>query len=148
MAGRTQSTAVLAAAPAAVLAVLADLDAYPDWVESVQECEVLDLGPDGRAQRVRFRLGAGVLKDEYVLRYAWDVSDAGTGRVRWTLESSSLLTALDGAWDLVPAAGGGTAVTYELAVSLRLPLLGALRRRAEKTIIDTALRELSERAGG
>ena len=147
MSGRTQSTAVLAAPPATVLAVLADLPSYPRWSEAVQECEVLERGPDGRASRVRFLLSRGLLKDGYVLRYTWDVSPSGAGRVSWTLEQATLLTALDGAYTLVPAAGGGTEVTHELAVALRLPLLGALRRKAEKTIIDTALRELSQRAG-
>ncbi|PPK95285.1 ribosome-associated toxin RatA of RatAB toxin-antitoxin module [Kineococcus xinjiangensis] len=147
MAGRTQSTAVVAAAPQAVLATISDFEAYPQWASSVQECEVLGRDGHGRAERVRFVLAAGVLKDTYVLRYAWDVTAAGTGAVSWTLETATLVTALDGAYRLAPAAGGGTEVTHELAVALRLPLLGALKRKAEKTIIDTALRELGQRAG-
>ena len=39
----------------------------------------------------------------------------------------------------------GTEVTYELAVDIRIPMLGMLKRRAEKTIIDTALKGLKKR---
>ena len=42
--------------------------------------------------------------------------------------------------------GSGTNVTYELTIGLRLPMLGMLKRRAEKTIIDTALKGLKSRA--
>ena len=39
-------------------------------------------------------------------------------------------------------------MTYLLSVELRMPMLGMLRRKAEKTIIDTALKELKKRAEG
>jgi hypothetical protein len=43
-------------------------------------------------------------------------------------------------------AGGGTEVTYDLAVGIKVPMIGMLKRRAEKTIIDTALKGLKSRA--
>jgi hypothetical protein len=36
-------------------------------------------------------------------------------------------------------------VTYQLAVELNMPMLGMFRRKAEKVIIDTALKELKKR---
>jgi hypothetical protein len=45
-------------------------------------------------------------------------------------------------------ATGQTTVTYELAVEVRVPMPGMLKRRAEKTIIDTALKGLKTRAEG
>jgi hypothetical protein len=39
-------------------------------------------------------------------------------------------------------------VTYELAVAVRVPMPGMLKRRAEKIIIDTALKGLKTRAEG
>ena len=39
-------------------------------------------------------------------------------------------------------------MTYTLAVDLRVPMLGMLRRKAEKVIIDTALNELKKRVEG
>jgi hypothetical protein len=54
---------------------------------------------------------------------------------------------MDGAYRLATR-GAGTAVTYELSVEVKMPMLGMLRRKAEKTIIDTALKELKKRAEG
>ena len=44
--------------------------------------------------------------------------------------------------------GGPTEVTYRLAVDLNIPVLGMLKRRAEKMIIDTALKGLKKRVEG
>jgi len=42
--------------------------------------------------------------------------------------------------------GDDTEVTYDLAVGIKVPMIGMLKRRAEKTIIDTALKGLKSRA--
>jgi hypothetical protein len=42
--------------------------------------------------------------------------------------------------------GASTGVTYDLTIGLRIPVIGMLKRRAEKTIIDTALKGLKTRA--
>jgi hypothetical protein len=41
--------------------------------------------------------------------------------------------------------GSGTEVTYELAVDLAVPMLGLLKRKAERRLIDTALKDLKKR---
>ena len=41
--------------------------------------------------------------------------------------------------------GDATTVTYTLAVDLNIPMIGMFRRKAEKVIIDTALKELKRR---
>jgi hypothetical protein len=48
---------------------------------------------------------------------------------------------------LVPK-GPATEVTYALAVDLVMPMLGMLKRKAEKVIMDTALKELKKRVEG
>lgn len=124
------------------MAVIADFAAYPDWASGVRETEVLEAAQDGRARRVRFRVDAGVIKDGYVLAYEWD----GDLSVRWQLaEAGSMVTDMSGAY-LLADDDGCTTVSYELAVGTKVPLLGLLKRRAEKTIIDTALRGLKSRA--
>ena len=42
--------------------------------------------------------------------------------------------------------GESTQVTFELTIGARIPVLGMVRRRVEKTIIDTALQGLKSRA--
>jgi hypothetical protein len=140
MAARTSSRIVIAAPRAAVMAVIADFAAYPQWASAVRAAEVVGDG-DGRASRVRFTLDAGVVKDTYVLGYDWD----GDAAVRWHIaEAGSVISAMDGGY-LLADRDGATETTYELSVDLRIPLPGLLKRRAERTIIDTALQGLKNR---
>jgi ribosome-associated toxin RatA of RatAB toxin-antitoxin module len=147
MADRTESSIVVDAAPGDVLDVIADFDAYPEWTGAVQEADVVEEYEDGWASQVRFTLDAGVLKDTYTLAYEWDVDENGTGTVSWNLVEATVLKAMDGSYRLREN-GSGTEVTYTLAVDLRVPMLGMLRRKAEKVIIDTALNELKKRVEG
>ena len=147
MADRTESSTLIDAPPQSVLDVIADFEAYPEWTGAVKRVEVLQVLPDGRGSRVRFALDAGAIRDTYVLDYTWDVGPDGVGSLGWTLVESTVLRALDGVYRLAPD-GGGTTVHYSLAVDLRIPMLGMLRRKAEKTIIDTALTELKKRVEG
>jgi hypothetical protein len=141
MAASTSSHITIAAPREAVMAVIADFAAYPQWASAVRAAEVLGEGTADRASRVRFTLDAGVVKDTYVLGYDWD-GDAG---VRWHLaEAGTVISAMDGAY-LLADRGGATEATYELTVDLRIPMPGLLKRRAEKMIIDTALKGLKNR---
>jgi hypothetical protein len=51
---------------------------------------------------------------------------------------------MDGAYEL-DGRDGSTEVTYRLAVEISIPMIGMLRRKAEKVIIDTALKGLKKR---
>src|SRR5215510_4649299 len=141
MAARTSSHIMIAAPRAAVMTVIDDFAAYPQWASAVLAAEVLGEEAAGRAGRVRFTLDAGPVKDTYVLGYDWD----GDAAVRWHLaEAGSVISMMNGGY-LLADQGGGTETTYELSVDLRIPMPGMLKRRAEKTIIDTALKGLKER---
>jgi hypothetical protein len=135
----TQSI-VIHAAPAAVMAVISDFAAYPDWAGSVKSTEVTATGPDGAPAQVVFTIDAGVLRDEYELAYQWH-GDAG---VSWSLVRAQMQKSQRGSYTLA-ALEDGTQVTYNLAVDLAIPMLGMLKRKAEKVIMDTALKELKKR---
>ncbi len=142
MADKTTSSIAIAVPREAVMAVIADFDAYPQWATAVRSTEILDQDADGRANRVRFSLDAGMIKDKYVLGYDWD----GDVQVSWELaEAGSVISEMSGAYRLADR-GDATEVRYELAVGIRIPMIGMLKRRAEKTIIDTALKGLKSRA--
>jgi ribosome-associated toxin RatA of RatAB toxin-antitoxin module len=148
LADRTESSITVDAPPASVLEVIADFDAYPQWTGAVRQAEVVQEYDDGWPYQVRFVLDAGVIKDTYTLEYEWDVDEDGTGSVSWSLvEAEQLLRGLDGTYEL-DASDGGTQVTYRLTVDVKIPMLGLLKRKAEKGIIDTALSELKKRAEG
>lgn len=149
MADRTESSIDVDAAPADVLAVIADFGSYPEWTGAVKETQVLVPGPRDRAERVRFVLDAGAIKDTYALDYTWSVAADGTGTVGWTLaEAEQLLKALDGAYTLAGPRTGPTTVTYQLTVDVKVPMLAMLKRKAEQSIIGTALKELKKRVEG
>ena len=141
MADATTSSITIGADPEAVMAVIADFAAYPAWADQVKSVEVLDHDAAGRPERVRFLMDAGPIKDTYVLDYSW----APDGRsVSWTLVKGQIQRAQNGSYTLVGGAGA-TTVTYSLAVDLNIPMIGMLRRKAEKVIIDTALKGLKRR---
>ena len=142
MADKTTSSIAIAVPREAVMAVIADFGAYPQWATGVRSTEVLDRNADGRANRVRFSLDAGMIKDSYVLGYDWD----GDAQVSWELaQAGSVVSEMSGAYRLANR-GGTTEVRYELAVGIRIPMIGMFKRRAEKMIIDTALKGLKSRA--
>ena len=141
MADQTTASITIAAPPADVMAVIADIGSYPEWTGAVKQAEVLSTSPDGRPERARFVLESGPIKDEYTLAYQWE----GDRLVRWSLVEASMLKQMNGSYALADKGGEATEVTYTLAVDVRIPLLGMLKRKAEKVIIDTALRELKKR---
>ena len=140
MADQSTQSIVVAAPAAAVMAVIADFPAYPTWVSAAKQVEVLETGPDGRARSVHFVLDAGAVKDDYVLDYTWD----GDRRVDWTLVRGQMQKKQDGSYVLAESAGS-TTVTYTIAIDLTIPMLGLIKRKAEKVILDTALKELKKR---
>ncbi|HNQ06053.1 MAG TPA: SRPBCC family protein [Tetrasphaera sp.] len=144
MADSTESSIVINAEPGAVLDVIADLEAYPEWTGEIKNVTILAEEGDGWPDRVEMTMDAGVIKDTYVLDYEWDVTEDGTGQVSWTLVEASVLKAMDGAYTLA-AVEEGTLVEYRLLVDLKIPVLGMLKRKAEKVIIETALKELKKR---
>ncbi|GAA2766436.1 SRPBCC family protein [Streptomyces paradoxus] len=141
MAEHTSSSITIEAAPADVMAVISDFARYPDWTGEVKEAEVLKTDADGRAEQVRLVMDAGAIKDDQILGYTW----TGENEVSWTLVKSQMLRSLDGSYILKPAGSGGTEVTYVLTVDVKIPMLGMIKRKAEKVIIDRALAGLKKR---
>ena len=54
----------------------------------------------------------------------------------------------DGSYVLRPLGPDSTEVTYSLRVDLAIPMLGLLKRKAERVVMDTALKELKKRVEG
>ncbi|MBB5961775.1 SRPBCC family protein [Planomonospora venezuelensis] len=141
MADRTTSSITIGAGRSTIMTVIADFASYPEWAGQVKSAQVLSTGQDGRPEQVRFVLDAGVISDEYTLAYTWN----GDESVAWAVaEAGKMVSGLTGSYRLAET-GGGTEVTYELAVDLKVPMIGMIKRKAEKVIIDTALKGLKKR---
>jgi uncharacterized membrane protein len=150
MADRTESSIVIPAPPHEVIDVISDFENYPEWAD-FKSVSVLSENEGGWAQEVEFELEAGIIKDTYVLDYDWQIVESGEGEVSWELVRAETLKAMNGSYlltavDLAEAPEGvGTTVVYRLQVDVRMPMLGVMKRKAEKMIVDTALRSLSDR---
>src|SRR3954452_5396257 len=141
MADQTTSSIVIDAPPSAVMDVIADFPAYPTWAKGVATADVVSEFPDGRAEKVFFKLDVSPIKDEYTLVYVW----SGDEQVTWELDEGKMLKALDGPYILTDLGNGSTDVTYRLALDVSIPLFGMLKRKGEKILIDAALKGLKKR---
>lgn len=144
VADKTAQTIHIDADPRTVMDVIADIASYPDWVSEYTEAEILEADAQGYPKVARLVLDAAVLRDEMVLKYEWP---ADRKSVRWSLVSSALLKSLEGVYTLTPKESG-TDVTYELSVDLTIPMIGLLKRKAERRLTDTALKDLKKRVEG
>ena len=141
MAEHAEGTTEVAATPSEVMAVVADFEAYPDWVANLEQAEVLSRDRRGRGTRVAFRLRTPLGDQAYTLAYRYQARDAG---VSWTYVEGTLED-LSGAYTLEPAADGATRVTYRLQVALGMPLPGLVKRQAARQIVRSALDDLKRR---
>lgn len=144
MADKTNQTLYIDADPAEVMKAIADIEAYPDWINEYKEVEVLEADDEGYPKKARMLMDAGIFKDTLIMNYQWP---ADRESLSWELESSSLLKSLEGSYSLAPK-DSGTDVTYELAVDLAIPMIGMLKRKAERRLIDGALKDLKKRVEG
>lgn len=150
MADRTESSILIPAPPSEVIDVISDFDNYPEWAD-FKSVQILSENEGGWAQEVEFSLDAGVVKDTYVLDYDWQITESGEGEVSWNLVRAGALKAMTGSYtlsavDMDSAPDGvGTEVVYQLQVDVKIPMLGAMKRKAEKMIVDTALKSLADR---
>jgi ribosome-associated toxin RatA of RatAB toxin-antitoxin module len=139
MADQASSSITIDASPEEVLAVIRDVEQYPTWTNGISHATIAEPGADGPA-KVTFTMSQSGLSDEYTLDYTW----AADG-VSWTLaEPSKLQKSQKGSYAL-SSDGSGTKVVYLLTMDIKMPMIGLMKRKAEKIIIDTALKELKKR---
>ena len=136
----TTATTTIRATPAAVMAVIADLPAYPEWSDGVVSAEVLEEDAQGRPRTARMKMLVGPVNEVFELHYEW-----GEDTVEWELTSGGLLSQLRGRYQCVGTDDGSTEVTYDLRLELALPMIGTVRQRGERQILNSALRGLRRR---
>lgn len=143
MAEQTHSSIVITAEPAAIMGVIADVEAYPEWIPGLDT--VVTHGADelGRPLEATFHGNLGLVKDSYTVAYDWADTE-----VSWHLTQGEALRDLHGTYQCTPAADGSTSVEYRLDVELAIPVVSLLRKRGEKMIVDSALKGLKKRVEG
>ncbi|WP_034271472.1 SRPBCC family protein [Haloechinothrix halophila] len=131
----TRSSITIDATPGEIMDTIADFASYPEWAGEVTATEIMEPGHGGRPARVRLIIDGGAIRDDQTHIYRWD----GDHAVYWSLASSRLLRSLEGSYLLEPRHTGGTAVTYQLRLDAKVPMLGVFKREVEKVVIDRAL---------
>jgi carbon monoxide dehydrogenase subunit G len=143
MAETSTQSIVIAAPPDAITAVICDFTRYPEWVSALKRVDVVEEYEDGYASQVEFEIDAGVVADEYTLRYQYSED---LSRIEWHLvRPSKMQRSQDGSYDITDNGDGTSTVTYTLAVELGIGMLGMFKRKAERVIMDTALSDLKKR---
>ena len=139
MSDSSRATITIDAPLAAVTEALFTLENYPEWSSSIKSVEVVNRDDQGRATKVKMTIDAGMMKDRVILDYDWSEAPA---RLSFSLDDADLLTGMDGAYIIKSIDEDSTEVTYELTVSLSMPIPAMMRQKAEKTTIDQALAQL------
>jgi uncharacterized membrane protein len=135
----SSSTITVDAPLEAVTRALFDLENYPQWSTSIKAVDVIARDDQGRITKVKMVIDAGMMKDRVVLDYDWS---GAPGKLSFTLDDADLLTGMDGAYTIKSIDEDSTSITYELTVSLSMPIPAMMRQKAEKTTIDQALSQL------
>ena len=141
MTDQTTEQILVAASPALVYEVAADIERYPEWVADIKEVSIDERDGLGRPLLVTFRTAAFGRSTTYTLEYDYSQAPDSLG---WRLVKGDLTTVLDGnyAFELID---GETQITYHLEAELRVPIPGFVKTRAQGRIQSTALRELKAR---
>jgi len=135
----SKSTISIDAPIAAVEEALFALDKYPDWSTQIKSAEALTRDDQGRITKVKMSIDAGMMKDRPTLDYDWS---AAPGTLSFSLDEADLLTGMDGVYSIKSIDEDTTEVTYQLQVSLSMPVPAMMRQKAEKATIDAALTQL------
>ena len=136
MADQASSSITIDATADQVLAVIKDLEAYPEWAGGISKVVIDEPGP----AKATFTMSQSGMSDEYTLDYAWKADG-----VSWSLSGTSkMMKSQKGSYQLSEK-GGKTDVTYLLTLDLKIPMIGLMKRKAEKMIIETALKDLKKR---
>ena len=135
----SSSTITIDAPLDAVTQALFELEKYPEWSSSIKSVEAIARDDQGRITKVKMVIDAGMMKDRVILDYDWS---GAPGKLSFTLDDADLLTGMDGAYTIKSLDEDSTSITYELTVSLSMPIPAMMRQKAEKTTIDQALAQL------
>ena len=141
----SKSVITIDAPVADVQAALFALDKYSEWSAQIKSSEAITRDDQGRITRVKMSIDAGMMKDRVTLDYDWS---SAPNKLTFTLDDADLLTGMDGAYTLKSIDEDTTEVTYELGVSLSMPIPAMMRQKAEKATIDTALAQLKSHLEG
>jgi len=145
MAEFSTSTITIDAPISEVQKALFALDKYPEWSTQIKSAEAIAHDDQGRITKVKMSIDAGMMKDRPTLDYDWSEAP---NKLSFSLEDADVLTGMDGIYSFKSIDEDTTEVTYQLEVSLSMPIPAMMRQKAEKATIDAALSQLKTHLEG
>ncbi len=125
-----------------LMAIVCDLDAYPDWLPDVKGVEVLDYDDEGRPTASEMTVDVKLKTVQYTLDYEYE----GDSKMSWLSRPGGDVKHIEGSYTFEINDDGGTTVTYELAIDPGFPVPGFMLKQAARHITASALDGLKARA--
>lgn len=126
-----------------IFAIVADLEAYPDWLEDVTEVEVLERDDEGRVAAARMVVDVAI---RGAVSYTLDYDYITDERMSWMSRPGGDVKHIEGSYSFDINDDGGTTVTYELTIDPGFPIPGFMIKKATRHITAVALDGLKQRA--
>jgi ribosome-associated toxin RatA of RatAB toxin-antitoxin module len=134
------ATVDIVATPAEILAVIADVAAYPEWSAVHKWTSVDSRYPDGLPKQASMGVSAVGLTDTLVLDYEWTAAG-----VSWSLAKPSLQQKDQRGSYSITAGAGVSHVHCELRIDTAIPLPGLLIRQVMKKAVAAGTDGLKRR---
>lgn len=125
-----------------LMAIVTDIESYPDWLPDVKQVDVHGRDEEGRPTSSTMTVDVTVRQVTYTLDYEYD----GFERMSWTSRPGGDVKSIEGSYLFEINDEGGTTVTYDLAIDPGFPVPGFMLKRAAKHITSAALDGLKARA--
>jgi ribosome-associated toxin RatA of RatAB toxin-antitoxin module len=125
-----------------LMAIVCDLEAYPDWLPDVKVVDIHETDKQGRPLSSTMTVDVTIREVTYTLDYEYD----GDDRMAWASRPGGDVKSIEGSYTFEINDAGGTTVTYDLAIDPGFPVPGFLLKRAARHITASALDGLKARA--
>ncbi|MCB0880153.1 MAG: SRPBCC family protein [Thermoleophilia bacterium] len=125
-----------------LMAIVCDLESYPEWVSDVKQVEIHESDAEGRPLSSTMTVDVTIREVTYTLDYSYE----GDERMSWKSRPGGDVKHIEGSYTFEINDDGGTTVTYDLAIDPGFPVPGFLLKRAAKHIAAAALDGLKARA--
>lgn len=132
-------TLLIHTSPMEVLGILADVEAYPAWMDGVNEIQVTRSDALGRPVELVMTLEGMGFRDTLTLSYLW-----AEDHVSWNLLKATVVTKLHGTFTLQQQEQG-TLVEYELDADVNVALPSFMKQAGISNIVKATIHNLKAR---
>lgn len=140
MSTMAEHTEVLPASPERCFDVVTDFEAYPEWMSTFKDVNVLERDVDGRPILVEFRIDAKLREVRYVLRHRLERPES----ITWDYVEGDAKD-VDGSWRFEDAGEGRTRCTYRVSFDVGGFVPGSVKRALAEQAVRSSLQALSVR---